>query len=106
MYRIVYLSFMVLLLMIYFYLHFYKRKKNSEYRNDERWVMIQKKSGEASMRYFDFLLVLTAIYITADLFMDISFTISLDRGVSYLYMLIMLRSVVELVALKHFDRVY
>ncbi|HCM89639.1 MULTISPECIES: DUF2178 domain-containing protein [Vagococcus] len=103
--QLIMLIFIVSLGVAYFYNLFYRSKKQMEYGNDERWSLIKEKASQISLKYYQFLIVVIAILMTLILFipqMDISF--SLNRGLMIAFDLIIIGQLVEMFALKNFDK--
>ena len=90
------------------FLYLWKAKKEMQYKKDERWQLIQVKAGNAANNLNYILILLFAAADAVLLFSEIDMTtpipISLNRLFTYGALLIGLRNMVELFALKYFDK--
>lgn len=103
--QLIMLIFIVSLGIAYFYNLFYRSKKQMEYGNDERWLLIKEKASQVSLKYYQFLIVVIAILMALILFipqMDVFF--SLNRGLMVVFDLIIIGQLVEMLALKNLDK--
>ncbi|ASA25819.1 DUF2178 domain-containing protein [Paenibacillus donghaensis] len=78
--------------------------KVKEYRNDERWQLVQNKANHVAMYYYSALGFTICIGFSITVIFDIQFSIGLDRVLQYSLCAILLRNGIELFALRHFDR--
>lgn len=107
MYQLAVLSITVILLVSYVYSLFYKAKKQTEYQNNERWQNIQTLASKIGYAYFQFLLIIIAIATTLLLFFPTwNIDISLERVLMFAFYLIILGQIVELGAIKYYDKKY
>ncbi|AIQ15926.1 hypothetical protein H70357_03860 [Paenibacillus sp. FSL H7-0357] len=79
--------------------------KVKEYRNDERWQLVQNKANHVAMHYYSALGFAICIGIIITTIFDIQFSIGLDRVLQYSLIAIFLRNAIELFSLRHFDKV-
>ncbi|MGO5092644.1 hypothetical protein [Clostridium sp. LCP25S3_F10] len=86
------------------FLYIWKAKKEIEYKKDERWQLIQNKANNAVNYLSYILIVFLALGEAVLLFYDIQITFTLNRVLTYGVLLIGLRNVIELFALRYFDK--
>lgn len=85
------------------FLYLWKAKKEIEYKKDERWQVIQNKANNAANYSNYILIILLAVGNTISLFSDVpSFTF--NRVLIYASLFIGFRNVIEVFALKYFDK--
>lgn len=83
----------------------YQDKKEKEYRNDERWIMIKLKAKSVSIDYVNLVMVgLGILFIGLPITFGISLQISVERLAAVTFNLLMLRSMIEYFALRYFDK--
>ncbi len=82
----------------------YRAQKEMQYKNDERWHLIQLKAGQIAYHYFQGLVVLIAVGITYLLFLPEPVLISLEKALTTSFNLIILGQLIEAAALKYYDR--
>lgn len=103
--QLIILFFILVLLLGYFYSVFFKARKQSEYKNDERWLSIQLQASKIGFLYFQFLIIMISILITLILFFpSMNISLSLERFLFISFTLIIIGQLVEMVALKYFDK--
>jgi len=98
------LFFLIVATGITLFLYLWKAKKVVEYKNDERWQLLQNKANNAANYSNSILIVLLAIGTTLSLFSDIQITFTFNRVLIYGIFFIGLRNVIELFALRYFDK--
>ena len=81
----------------------YKRKKECEYKKDERWSLVQDKADKIISKYYEWLIAIVAIGTVALVFVDLEVYLSLDRVFSILFIMLTSRYIVELFALRFYD---
>ena len=82
----------------------YKRKKQQEYGNDERWKSIVAAVTMAVYRYNFVLLALMAVGYGVTRMVDVEFLISLHNIFGLLCLALLSGSIVEFVAFHIYDR--
>lgn len=86
------------------FLYVWKAKKEIEYKRDERWQFIQNKANNAA-NYLNYLLLLSIVILDVVLLTnDTQITLTLNRVISCVILFISLRNIIELIALKYFDK--
>lgn len=98
------LLFIVSLLIGIFYNGYYRARKQTQYKNDERWNMIQVEARKIGYLYFEALIVVFSVIIGYLVFRPSSYQIPLQKVCFYGFGIIIIGQLVELVALKHFDK--
>lgn len=86
------------------FLYLWKAKKEIEYKKDERWQMIQNKANNAANFSNNALIILLAVGETISLFSDIQITFTLNRILTFGILFIGFHNVIELFALRYFDK--
>lgn len=97
------LFFIILSIGITIFLSVWKSKKETDYKNDERWQLIKNKANEASNQSHYIAIGLLGIVQTISINHDINITITLNRLMTYGIYFIGLRNLIELFALKYYD---
>lgn len=89
---------------IIIFLPFWKAKKETDYKKDERWQLVQNKANDA-VNYLNYILLVLFLVIgqTISINSDIEITFTLNRLCTYATCLLGLRNAIELLALKYFD---
>lgn len=78
-------------------------KKRKEYKNDERWQLIQNKANKAAN--FTHLILVVLLLVGCILsFFDIEITFSLNNLITYGIIYILVRNIIELFTLMYFDK--
>lgn len=98
------LIFLILALGATLWLYFLKAKKQVLYRGDERWQMIQLKANQTANISNYILLILVFIGTIIPMFSDIEIVFTLQRVTLFVDFFIGIRNVIELVAIKYFDK--
>lgn len=98
------LIFLILALGATLWLYFLKAKKQVLYRGDERWQMIQLKANQTANISNYILLILVFIGTIIPMFSDIEIVFTLQRVTLFVEFFIGIRNVIELVAIKYFDK--
>ncbi len=98
------LFFLIVFTGITLFLYMWKSKKESDYKNDERWQVIQLKANNAANFSNYILIVLIAIGDIVSLFSDIQTTFTFNRVLIYGLLFIGFRNVIEFFALLYFDK--
>lgn len=98
------LIFLVLALGATFWLYFLKAKKQIVYRGDERWQMIQLKANQAANISNFIIIVLVFIGTLVPMFSDVEIVFTLQRVTLFGVIFIGIRNLIELVAIKYFDK--
>ncbi|MHC5375169.1 hypothetical protein ACYSNU_15485 [Enterococcus sp. LJL120] len=102
--QIIILSITLVLLVIYFYSHYYRLRMPA--KGDERWLEIEKRASRIANGYFQGLIVVVALAQGLLLFLpEMNVTISLERVLMIAFWVIIAGQVVEVLALRHFNRV-
>lgn len=104
MYQGIFLVITIALMAGYFYNLFYRSKKQIEYKNDVRWQKIESRATQISTTYYQGILVLIALGIMILLFLPNELMVRMDRVLFYGFYVIIFSSIIELFALKHFDK--
>lgn len=98
------LIFLILALGATLWLYFLKAKKQVLYKGDERWQMIQLKANQTANISNYILLILVFIGTIIPMFSDIEIVFTLQRVTLFVEFFIGIRNVIELVAIKYFDK--
>lgn len=98
------LSFLLIVLGATMWLYFLKAKKQVTYKGDERWQMIQLKANQVANIANWILAILIAIGTTITLVSDKEIVFTLTRVTILGTLYIGMRNLLELVAIKYFDR--
>lgn len=98
------LFFLIVGLIITLFLYIWKAKKHIEYKNDERWQLLQNKANNVANHSNNILLLLLFAGHMVTLFSDIQITFTLDRVLIFGILFIGLRNALELFALRYFDK--
>lgn len=98
------LIFLILALGATLWLYFLKAKKQVLYRGDERWQMIQLKANQTANISNYILLILVFIGTIIPMVSDIEIVFTLQRVTLFVEFFIGIRNVIELVAIKYFDK--
>lgn len=85
------------------FLYIWKAKKSMEYKNDERWQLVQNKANNAANSSNQILLLLVVAGEMVSLFSNLQITFTLNRVLTLAILFIALRNTIELVALKYFN---
>lgn len=98
------LFFLLVGLGITLFLYIWKAKKSIEYKNDERWQLLQNKANNVANHSNNVLIVLLFAGNMVSLFSDIQMTFTLNSVLTCILLFICLRNTIELFALKYFDK--
>lgn len=98
------LIFLILALGATLWLYFLRAKKQVLYKGDERWQMIQLKANQTANISNYILLILVFIGTIIPMFSDIEIVFTLQRVTLFVEFFIGIRNVIELVAIKYFDK--
>lgn len=98
------LFFLVLALGATLWLYFLKAKKQVLYKGDERWQMIQLKANQTANISNYILLILVFAGTIIPMFSDIEIVFTLQRVTLFVEFFIGIRNLIELVAIKYFDK--
>jgi Na+/H+ antiporter NhaD/arsenite permease-like protein len=102
--QIVLLAFFMIVAVFYFLNIFYQDKKKNEY-HDEQWKEIKLKAKSVSMSYLEIVtIILVMLFAVLPSVLSISIKISVERLSLITFNLVMLKSMVEYFALRHFDK--
>jgi hypothetical protein len=102
--QIVIMFLLILNLCVTIYLNGWKMKKEKEYKNDERWLLVQIKAKDAANYSNTILYFLILFGYIAFWFFDFNITLAFDRALSYLILLLSLRNYIEIFALRYYDK--
>lgn len=98
------LMFLILALGATLWLYFLKAKKQIVYKGDERWQMIQLKANQAANLSNYILLILVLIGTTIPMVHDTEIVFTLQRVTLFVEFYIGIRNLIELAAIKYFDK--
>lgn len=99
------LSFLVIAATgITLFLYMWKAKKETEYKGDERWQLIQNKANKAVKCSNYILIVILIVGDAASSFFHTKITFTFDRVSTYALLFIGLCNAIELFALIYFDK--
>lgn len=98
------LIFLILALGATLWLYFLRAKKQVLYKGDERWQMIQLKANQTANISNYILLILVFIGTIIPMFSDIEIVFTLQRVTLFVEFFIGIRNLIELVAIKYFDK--
>lgn len=98
------LSFLLIVVVATMWLYFLKAKKQVVYKGDERWQLIQLKANQVANIANWILVILIAIGTTITLVSDKEIVFTLTRVTILGTLYIGMRNLLELVAIKYFDR--
>ena len=98
------LFFLIIGLSITLFLYMWKAKKSIEYRNDERWQLLQNKANHVANQSNNILILLLFAGNMVSLFSNIQITFTLNRILTFIILFICLRNAIELSALRYFDK--
>ncbi len=98
------LIFLIASAIITIFLYLWKAKKSVEYKNDERWLLLQSKANHAANYSNSILIMLLAVGSIVSVFSDIQMTFTFNRVLTYGLFFIGLRNAIELFALIYFDK--
>lgn len=98
------LIFLVLALVVTFWLYFLKAKKEVEYKKDERWQTIQLKANQTANIANSILILLVFVGTLIPFFIDTEIVFTLQRVTIFGVFFIGIRNLLELVAIKYFDK--
>lgn len=98
------LFFLIVGLGITLFLFIWKAKKSMEYKNDERWQLLQNKANNVANYSNNILIILLFIGEMVSLFSDIQTTFTLDRVLTCILLFICLRNAIEFFALRYFNK--
>ncbi|BCJ93436.1 hypothetical protein acsn021_10050 [Anaerocolumna cellulosilytica] len=97
------LFFLIAATGITLFLYMCKAKKSIEYKNDERWQLIQNKANNMANHSNNILLLLLFAGNMVSLFYDIQITFTFNRVLTYGLLFVGLRNAIEVFALGYFD---
>lgn len=102
--QIIILFFLVLAVGATLWLYFFKAKKEVVYKKDERWQMVQVKANQTAniANWILVLLIFAGTLVT--MFCDTEIVFTLQRVIIFGEFFIGLRNLLELVAIKYFDK--
>jgi hypothetical protein len=98
------LIFLVLAVGATIWLYFLKAKKEVVYKRDERWQMIQVKANQTANIANWILIVLVFVGTLIPFFSDTEIVFTLQRVTIFGEFFIGIRNLLELVAIKYFDK--
>lgn len=98
------LIFLILALGATLWLYFLKAKKQVLYKGDERWQMIQLKANQTANISNYILLILVFAGTIIPMVSDIEIVFTLQRVTLFVEFFIGIRNLIELVAIKYFDK--
>lgn len=98
------LIFLVLAVGATLWLYFLKAKKQIVYKGDERWQIIQLKANQTANISNWILIILVFVGTTIPMFSDIEIVFTLQRVTLFGEFFIGIRNLIELVAIKYFDK--
>ena len=98
------LFFLFLVVGVTLWLYFLKAKKEVVYKRDERWQMIQLKANQTANITNLILIVLVFVGTLIPMFNDTEIVFTLQRATIFVEFFIGLRNLLELVAIKYFDK--
>lgn len=102
--QMIILIFLVLALAVTFWLYFLKAKKEVEYKKDERWQTIQLKANQTANIANSILILLVFVGTLIPFFIDTEIVFTLQRVTIFGVFFIGMRNLLELVAIKYFDK--
>ncbi|MDU7336655.1 MAG: hypothetical protein E7L17_00910 [Clostridium sp.] len=102
--QMVILIFLVLALVVTFWLYFLKAKKEVEYKKDERWQTIQLKANQTANIANSILILLVFVGTLIPFFIDTEIVFTLQRVTIFGVFFIGIRNLLELIAIKYFDK--
>ena len=102
--QIIFLLFLIPSAGITIFLPFWKAKKETAYKKDERWQLVQNKANNV-VNYLNYILLILFLVIgqIITINFDIEITFTLNRLCTYAVCFLGLRNVIELLALRYFD---
>lgn len=103
-YKISMLIILVVVVSLAIYAKVTVQKLQNEYQDDERWLQIKLMAGNATKRYFEYVLILVALIQVVLLFSNSLVMVRLDRVASVALLLIIFGHVVEYLVIMHFDK--
>lgn len=86
------------------FLYIWKAKKHMEYRGDERWETVQNKANRTANCSNYILVLLVAVLDIVVMYSDIEVTLTLNRVMTYVILFVGFRNILELFALRYYDR--
>jgi hypothetical protein len=104
-YQFVVLAVVVVLGICAISLRCFKAIQITKYKNDERWQLVQNKANHVAMHYNSTLAFIICIGFVITIFVDSQFTMPLRSVLQYSLLAVLLRDTIELLALRHFDKV-
>ncbi len=102
--QIILLFSLILGTVITLFLYLWKSKKESSYKGDERWQLIQSKALITANYSNYILIILLAIGQIISVSSDVQINFTLNRILTYGTLFITLRNTLELIALKSLDK--
>lgn len=102
--QIIILFFLIFTFVGTMFLYLWKAKKQYNYKNDERWQVIQNKANGSANCLNCILVVLIAIGSTIPFFHEIKLTFTFSRVITYSLIYFGIRNIVEFFALLYFDK--
>ena len=102
--QIIFLLFLIPSAGITIFLPFWKAKKETAYKKDERWQLVQNKANNV-VNYLNYILLILFLVIgqIITINFDIEITFTLNRLCTYAVCFLGLRNAIELLALRYFD---
>lgn len=102
--QIIFLLFLIPGTGITIFLPFWKSKKETAYKKDERWQLVQNKANNI-LNYLNYILLVLFLVIgqIITINFDIEITFTLNRLCTYATCFLGLRNAIELFALKYYD---
>ncbi|MBO0450630.1 MULTISPECIES: hypothetical protein [Enterococcus] len=83
----------------------YSKKREVEYKNDERWQQIKLKSSVIVLKFYDMIIVLNCLaFFFTDLFNNHFASITLVKAFLYAFYIMLVRYPVEYFALRYYDQ--
>ena len=98
------LFFLFLAVGVTLWLYFFKAKKEVVYKRDERWQMIQLKANQTANITNMILIILVFVGTLIPMFNDTEIVFTLQRVTIFVEFFIGLSNLLELVAIKYFDK--
>lgn len=81
-----------------------EEKKKKEYKEDERWQLIQAKSYQIVTFYYDMLIGLFIIFYMVTMFTEFRFSLTGDNLFSIVGFVFIIRYPIKYLAIRYFDK--
>lgn len=102
--QMIILFLLLIFIGITLFLYFWKAKKEIEYKKDERWQVIQYKAIKIADFSNYLLILLIGVGNAVSLYSDLQITFTFNRILIYSTFFIGFHNLLELSALKYFDK--